>query len=279
MLPETACASATIHPINEVLTSVEIVCDPSVNEEINFVEEELCSANGSNNIVEHSAEVSDMEHSVKVTTDQELNVEDPDQNDNIVCQEVLFQKSFNGVQIKVVTPQNKRFSTIWDDKLKFRLFRDYILETSDPFLSGITSGRLAALKKMCIELRDFPVEYGNGNFVWKQLASPFTMADKMWRQGFSSQCWKKKGNGQGDHSTGLFSFLLKFVDKNASKSELHSKADFILSEAAKEAAFSLKPYILAPKRHYNLAVNIKLKIYDLYDIMSVYMYKCFLHML
>ena len=151
-------------------------------------------------------------------------------NQNVKEKEKIFIANMPKHKVCViVTPTKGRPRTDFTDNLKYKLLETYLLDATDPMISGAKVGHLRLLREQCYLIRDSIVNAEGVDTVWKLLFSPHTLADKMYRQGFRKQGYLDKG--QGDVTTGLFQIMRKVVGDSASTAEVREKSGLILTEA------------------------------------------------
>ena len=133
----------------------------------------------------------------------ECSVDTDDENN------VLSIKGFSKeVEIKIFTPSKIR-GIDFDDEMKKKMLVD-LIKYSDAFLDIMPRTPVRQIADICEDIRNREVLYKGESKLWKQLATPKSMAQKLSRKGFAFQM---KG-GSGDKSTGLLSFLRDLIGKD-----------------------------------------------------------------
>ena len=133
----------------------------------------------------------------------ECSVDTDDENN------VLSIKGFSKeVEIKIFTPSKIR-GIDFDDEMKKKMLVD-LIKYSDAFLDIMPRTPVGQIADICEDIRNREVLYKGESKLWKQLATPKSMAQKLSRKGFVFQM---KG-GSGDKSTGLLSFLRDLIGKD-----------------------------------------------------------------
>ena len=127
------------------------------------------------------------------------------------------------------TPQKStRFSTTWDDELKFQLLSQYIEKCSNPMVPlHPNKKRKAQIEVQCQQLRNEEVEYEGTMKKWKEISSSDTMANQMFRQGFDLQNWRAKR----EPSRGLHAIIQKVVGDEGTSETVKQKMPEILAMA------------------------------------------------
>ena len=102
----------------------------------------------------------------------------------------------------VITPRKpRRFATIWDDDLLFKLLSQYVEQCSNPMVPTSVSGRRPKMEKQCYQLRDNEVKVDGVFRKWKEIATVQYMGGRMYRHGFKSQTEGMRENPVGEIGT------------------------------------------------------------------------------
>ena len=154
---------------------------------------------------------------------------DTDDETNVVSLTGFNEQSL--LQIKVITP-SKRVGIDFDDDLKKKMLID-LIKYSDNFLDIVPRTGEKRIAEACNDIRNHEVIYKGELKLWKQLASPRSMAHKLSRRGFDFQGWESTKGGSGDKSTGLLSFLRELLG-NDDISDARDRLGEIVSKVDKK---------------------------------------------
>ena len=128
----------------------------------------------------------------------------------------------------VITPRKpRRFATIWDDDLLFKLLSQYVEQCSNPMVPTSVSGRRPKMEKQCYQLRDNEVKVDGVFRKWKEIATVQYMGGRMYRHGFKSQTEGMRENP----ATGLHAIIEQVVGETGTSEIVRSKISEILEKA------------------------------------------------
>ena len=140
--------------------------------------------------------------------------------------EVPVTESLN---ITITPTKPKRFSTVYDDKLKFELLIQYARDSPDPFVSNELYCRRPHMEKQCQLLMNQEVEYQGQMKRWKDITTVLTMGEKIYRDGFKAQLIGKKKSP----STGLHAILEQVVGVHGTSQMVKDMINDIIEKARK----------------------------------------------